>query len=215
MAATLSLSGCGSKSSTTNTASNEPAPPTPAPAESTPAPMRASPAKPAAPKPEAGTPAFTKPAAVTPAPVTKPTPTAVPNPAPASSTPSAAPTPAPTSSPATTVGAAGSKYDSGPRAGEQPVDEALAAVGAGVFTSKGCVTCHAFGKRLIGPDLKGVAMQRTALWMENQILHPEIMVKEDPIARQLLATYHVQMTNQKLTPDQARAVIEYIKKAGR
>ena len=104
-----------------------------------------------------------------------------------------------------------SKYDAGPRAGEQPIDEHLAKSGEQLFKDKGCSACHAFGAKLSGPDLKGVSMRRTALWMENQILHPEVMVKEDPISREMFAKYALQMTNQHLTPPEAKAVIEYLK----
>ena len=54
-------------------------------------------------------------------------------------------------------------------------------------------------------------MRRTAAWMEQQILHPDLMVKQDPISRQLFAQFALQMPNQGLTPDEARAVIEYFK----
>jgi cytochrome c551/c552 len=104
-----------------------------------------------------------------------------------------------------------SKYDDGPRAAESPVDAAMAAEGRTLFTNKGCITCHGFGKKVIGPDLKGVATRRTAQWLEQQILHPEVMTREDPIAHALLVEYKVPMTNQKLTPDEARKVIEYLK----
>lgn len=114
------------------------------------------------------------------------------------------------SSPAAST-AAVSKYDAGPRAGEQPIDEHLAKSGEQLFKDKGCSACHAFGAKLSGPDLKGVSMRRTALWMENQILHPEVMVKEDPISHELFAKYALQMTNQHLTPPEAKAVIEYLK----
>jgi len=107
--------------------------------------------------------------------------------------------------------ASGSKYDAGPRAGEQPADEALAEQGEKLFREKGCSACHAFGVRMSGPDLKGVSMRRTAEWMEHQILEPEVMVKEDPISRGLFAQYALQMTNQHLTPAEAKAVIEYLK----
>ena len=107
--------------------------------------------------------------------------------------------------------ASGSKYDAGPRVGEQPVDEALAEQGEKLFREKGCSACHAFGVRMSGPDLKGVSMRRTAEWMEHQILEPEVMVKEDPISRGLFAQYALQMTNQHLTPAEAKAVIEYLK----
>jgi len=104
-----------------------------------------------------------------------------------------------------------SKYDDGPRASAAAVDAAAAAEGKTLFTNKGCVACHAFGKRVIGPDLKGAASRRTAEWLEQQILHPEVMTKEDPIAHALLLEYKVPMTNQKLTPVEARKIIEYLK----
>lgn len=104
-----------------------------------------------------------------------------------------------------------SKYDAGPRAAASPVDAAMAERGAVLFKEKGCSACHTFGQKLSGPDLQGVASRRTALWMENQILHPEIMTKEDPISHALLAQFALQMPNQGLTPDQAKAVIEFLK----
>lgn len=107
--------------------------------------------------------------------------------------------------------AAQSKYDQGPRAAEEPIQEALVERGERLFKDKGCSACHAFGRKVTGPDLNGVTMRRTSAWMENQILHPEVMTKEDPIAHELLAQYAVQMPNQKLTPDEAKAVIEYLK----
>ena len=116
---------------------------------------------------------------------------------------------------AATTGAGGaattSKYDSGPRAGETPIDASRADAGEEVFQAKGCTACHGWGQRMSGPDLKGVTMRRTAQWMEQQILHPEVMTKEDPIAHALMAEYSLQMSNQGLTPDEARAVIEYLK----
>ena len=108
-----------------------------------------------------------------------------------------------------------SAYDSGPRAAETPVVETLAEKGEQLFKDKGCSACHGFGRRISCPDLKGVSMRRTALWMENQILRPDKMVKEDPIARQLFAQFSLQMPNQGLTPEEARAVIEFLKHKGR
>src|SRR5262245_27224273 len=104
-----------------------------------------------------------------------------------------------------------SKYDSGPRAGETPIDEGRAEQGEKLFQTKGCSACHAFGKRVTGPDLAGVTMRRTAAWMESQILHPDLMVKQDPTARALFAQYALQMPKQGLTPDEAKAVIEFFK----
>jgi mono/diheme cytochrome c family protein len=111
----------------------------------------------------------------------------------------------------TTTMPAVSPYDSGPRAAESPVDKEKAEQGEKLFQTKGCSACHAFGKKVTGPDLAGVTQRRTAIWMENQILHPEVMTKQDPIAHDLFAKYSLQMPNQKLTEDEARAVIEYFK----
>jgi cytochrome c551/c552 len=107
--------------------------------------------------------------------------------------------------------AAESKYDKGPRAGESPADKALAEKGEGLFKTKGCSACHTFGKRSTGPDLAGVTQRRTAAWMENQILHPDVMTREDPISHRLMGEFALQMPNQGLTPDEAKAVIEYFK----
>ena len=108
-------------------------------------------------------------------------------------------------------GSSGSKYDQGPRAAESPIDEAMAKTGEGLFQTKGCSACHGFGRRISCPDLQGVSTRRTAQWMEHQILHPEVMTKEDPIARQLFAQFSLQMPNQQLTQDEAHAVIEFLK----
>jgi hypothetical protein len=105
-----------------------------------------------------------------------------------------------------------SRYDAGPRAGEFPVAERLAIRGDSIFRQKACTACHAFGKPLTGPDLQGVSMRRTARWMEEQILHPEIMLLEDPITIDLYNQTMVRMANQGLTLDEARAVIEYLKR---
>lgn len=126
----------------------------------------------------------------------------------ANAPPATSPTPAPdTASAAATT----SPYDAGPRAGESAVNGGMAAKGERLFTSKGCVVCHGFGKKITCPDLVGVSMRRTALWMEHQILHPEIMVKDDPITRELRTHYSLPMTNQSVTPDEARSIIEFLK----
>jgi cytochrome c551/c552 len=130
---------------------------------------------------------------------------------PATSTPTPAP---PETVPAAPLPAT-SKYDDGPRAGEAAVNTALATSGEKLFQAKGCVVCHGFGKKVTCPDLVGVSMRRTAQWMEQQILHPEVMVKEDKISAELKTQYPLPMTNQGLKPDEAKAVIEFLKRKDR
>ncbi len=124
---------------------------------------------------------------------------------------------APAATPSASAPAAGADaalpagLDDGPRAASEPIDEAKAETGKGLFQTKGCSACHAFGKKATGPDLAGVSQRRTSKWIEAQILHPDLMVKSDPIARQLFATHALQMPKQGLTADEAAAVIEYFK----
>lgn len=99
----------------------------------------------------------------------------------------------------------------GPRAAESPVDAAMAAKGEQLFSTKGCTACHAFGKKATGPDLAGVAQRRTAKWIEAQILHPDVMTKQDPIAKELFAKHMLQMPKQGLTAEEAAAVVEFFK----
>ncbi len=105
--------------------------------------------------------------------------------------------------------------DSGPRAADAPVDEAKVAVGEKLFSTKGCTACHAIGKKATGPDLAGVSKRRTAKWIEAQILHPDVMTKQDPISRDLFAKFMLQMPKQGLTPDEAAAVVEFFKSKDR
>ena len=116
-----------------------------------------------------------------------------------------------TSSSGSTANASASGLDQGPRAGEAPIAEGLVDHGEQLFKDKGCSACHTFGRKLTGPDLQGVTKRRTAQWIENQILHPEIMTKQDPISRGLFAQFSLQMPNQGLTAAEAQAVIEYFK----
>lgn len=114
--------------------------------------------------------------------------------------------------PTSTTAQATSPYDVGPRAAEAPINSALATKGEELFKGKTCSTCHGFGVRITGPDLKGVSHRRTVEWMRHQILHPDVMTKEDPIAKQLLATYLVQMPKLPVAEEEADALIEFLKK---
>ena len=91
------------------------------------------------------------------------------------------------------------------------LDPALAKKGKKIYESK-CTSCHKFGERYVGPDLLGVTDRRSPEWIMNMILNPVEMTKKDETAKELLATYYTQMTNQNLDRDQARAILEYFRK---
>lgn len=92
-----------------------------------------------------------------------------------------------------------------------PADAEEAKLGATLFAEKGCSACHAFGRRLTGPDLAGATRRRSKDWLVRMIQAPDEMTKSDPAARELLGTYAVQMPRLNLTEEEAEALVEYLK----
>lgn len=91
------------------------------------------------------------------------------------------------------------------------IDTDMAAEGEKTFSTI-CIACHAVDKRMIGPALKGVYERRSPEWVMNMILNPDVMLKEDPIAKALLKEYNnAIMLNQNLSEEQARNVAEYLR----
>ncbi len=108
-------------------------------------------------------------------------------------------------------GAAAAGLNDGPKAAEtMTLNPGLASWGEQLFKNKACITCHAVGERKQGPDLSGVADRRTERWIKKQIMDPEWMLKNDPIARELMAEYALQMANQNLTEAETNAVMQYL-----
>lgn len=99
-----------------------------------------------------------------------------------------------------------------PAAPTGEVDQALAAQGAELFKSRGCVACHTFGGgRLVGPDLMGLTDRRTFEWTYAMITSPDSMLANDETARALLAEYYTPMPDQNVQPDEAMALYEHIR----
>lgn len=90
------------------------------------------------------------------------------------------------------------------------INDEMAIGGQALFKEK-CSACHKVDKRYIGPAMEGVTERRSPEWIMNMILNPEVMVKEDPIAKDLLGEYLSPMANQSLTEEEARAILEYFR----
>ncbi|MFK7811596.1 MAG: cytochrome c [Maribacter sp.] len=91
------------------------------------------------------------------------------------------------------------------------IDEALAKKGEEVYNQM-CLACHRVGKKFIGPAPDGILERRSPEWVMNMILNPEGMVKEDPLAKDLLMEFNgAPMANQGLTEEQARSVLEFFR----
>lgn len=91
------------------------------------------------------------------------------------------------------------------------IDQAMAVKGKEVYDQM-CLACHRVGKKFIGPAPNGILERRTPEWVMNMILNPEVMVKEDPLAKELLMEFNGSpMSNQGLTEEQSRAILEYFR----
>ena len=91
------------------------------------------------------------------------------------------------------------------------MDQTMVVAGKELFKVK-CMACHKIDKRFIGPAPTGILKRRTPEWIMNMILNPEQMVKEDPLAKELLKEFNGSpMANQSLTEKEARDILEYFR----
>ncbi len=93
----------------------------------------------------------------------------------------------------------------------EEIDEQLAMKGKEIFEAK-CTACHQFDQKYVGPALAGVTKKEKPEWIMNMILNPEEMTKKDPRAKELLKENLTQMTQQDVTEEDARALLEYFRK---
>ena len=92
------------------------------------------------------------------------------------------------------------------------LDPAMAETGEEIFAIK-CSSCHKIDERYVGPALGEIAQQRSATFIMNMILNPKEMYERHPETKALLAEYLSFMPDQNVTPDEARAIVEYLRSA--
>ena len=93
-----------------------------------------------------------------------------------------------------------------------PINEKLAASGEKIF-NKTCYRCHRLNERYTGPPLGGVTAFRSPAFIMNMILNPEENIRRHAGVQALQKQYYTIMTNQDLSIDEARAVLEYLRSA--
>ncbi len=92
------------------------------------------------------------------------------------------------------------------------LDQALAAEGQKIADVK-CLSCHKLtDERLVGPGWKGVSERKAPQWIMNFITDPDPMIDKDPELQAQLEICLVRMPNQSLKDDEARAILEYMRK---
>jgi hypothetical protein len=91
-----------------------------------------------------------------------------------------------------------------------PVDPTLASEGETLFTTK-CSACHKLGERYVAPALGEVLARRRPEFVMNMMLNATEMVQRHPVTRELLAEFYTPMPVQVTDPEQARAILEYLR----
>ena len=93
-----------------------------------------------------------------------------------------------------------------------PLDDSMIARGQTLYDSK-CLSCHKLtDEKLVGPGWKGVTDRRKPEWIMNFITNTNVMLDSDLVAQQLMVVCTTRMPNQNLSDDQARAVLELMRK---
>lgn len=95
-----------------------------------------------------------------------------------------------------------------------PIDPKLVKKGEEIFNTK-CIACHKLDERYVGPAQRDVIKRRTPEFIINMVLNPLEMQEKHPVAKKLLAEYLTQMTNQNLSFDDARALVEFFREVGK
>lgn len=94
------------------------------------------------------------------------------------------------------------------------LDAAKATEGNKVYDIK-CSSCHKLtDEKLVGPGWKGVTARRQPVWIINFITNTDVMLNKDPEAQAQLELCLVRMPNQSLRDDEARNLLEFMRKNG-
>jgi len=94
----------------------------------------------------------------------------------------------------------------------EKLDVAMAADGEKISGVK-CTSCHKLtDEKLVGPGWKGVTERRQPAWIMNFITNTDPMIDKDPAVQAQLELCLVRMPNQGLTDDEARKILEFMRK---
>jgi cytochrome c551/c552 len=92
------------------------------------------------------------------------------------------------------------------------LDGEIAAKGLTIYDMK-CGACHKLtDEKLVGPGWKGVTSRHTPEWIMNFATNVDEMLNKDPKAQAMLEVCLVRMPNQNLTDQDARSILEFMRK---
>jgi len=92
------------------------------------------------------------------------------------------------------------------------LDVTMASGGEKIYGVK-CSGCHKLtDEKLVGPGWKGVSERHRPEWIMNFITNTDEMITKDPKAQAQLEICLVRMPNQNLSDDDARHLLEFMRK---
>ncbi|MDP1746393.1 MAG: c-type cytochrome [Bacteroidota bacterium] len=95
---------------------------------------------------------------------------------------------------------------------DEKLNVQMAEAGLKTFDVK-CSACHKLtDEKLVGPGWAGVTTRRHPDWIMNFITNPDVMIDKDPEAQAMLEICLVRMPNQSLTDEEARNLLEFMRK---
>lgn len=92
------------------------------------------------------------------------------------------------------------------------LDPVMADAGKKIYDVK-CSACHKLtSEKLVGPGWAGVSKRFAPEWIMNFITNTDAMLDKDPQAQAQLEICLVRMPNQNLSDDDARHILEFMRK---
>ena len=92
-----------------------------------------------------------------------------------------------------------------------PLDMELVKEGTEIFTQK-CARCHTIDTvEFTVPALAGVTNRRSPEWIMNMIINVDEMLKQDPVAGDLLQRHKTVMPDPNLSVAETRSVLEFLR----
>jgi cytochrome c5 len=93
-----------------------------------------------------------------------------------------------------------------------PLNVTMADAGKKIYDIK-CAACHkTTTEKLVGPGWSGVTAKYAPEWIMNFITNPDAMIDKDPQLQAQLEICLVRMPNQNLSDDDARNLLEFMRK---